>query len=254
MLLARAVPTARRAHRARRARRARRAPPALTDRRAPREIPLVAVSTLAPDDPHCPFGGLAITVGVDDDGNGILALGEVDQTAYVCNSSIPVRVRKVFVTAQSWTGALGGVAGADQKCQDAANAVTSLSGKTFKGWISEVGSTPSDRFTKDGKFVRVDGVQIASTWDRFFDAYYISLDAPISLDENGIKVGAGVAAWNSTASNGTAWGSPYDCAGWTDGTAASRGLTGTALASSSLWSEGLDFTCDTPQHLYCFEQ
>jgi hypothetical protein len=215
---------------------------------------LISVSTLAPDDPHCAFGGLSVSVGIDDDGNGILEPDEVDQTAYVCNASAPVRIRKVFVTAQSWNGALGGVAGADQKCQDAASAVTSLSGKTFKAWISEVGSTPSDRFTKDGSFVRVDGLQIASTWDRFIDRNYISLDAPIALDENGVKVAAGVSAWNSTAVDGTAWGSPYDCAGWTDGTAASRGLMGTALASSFLWSEANDSACDTPQHLYCFEQ
>ena len=213
---------------------------------------LVAVSALAPDDPHCPFGGLAIKVGVDDDGDGILAVGEVDQTAYVCNASAPVRVRKVFVTSQSWSGALGGVVGADQKCQAAGDAVTALSGKTWKAWISETGSSPLDRFTKDGKFVRMDSVQVAGSFDRLFDPYYTQLDAPIALDESGVRVTA--EAWGATQFDGTPYGSTYDCAEWTDGTAGASGLTGLSSATSSSWEVGASRTCDQPQHLYCFEQ
>lgn len=215
---------------------------------------LVAVRALAPDDPHCPSGGIEVRIGVDDDGDGILADGEVDQTAYVCNASVPVRVRKVFVTSQSWTGALGGVVGADQKCQAAGDAVTALSGRSWKAWISETGSSPLDRFTKDGKFVRIDSVEIAGTFDRLFDPYYTQLDAPILLDESGVRVSSAAQAWVATQFDGTPYGSSFDCADWTDGNAGVNGLTGQAAASSSAWTVGAYPSCDQPQHLYCFEQ
>jgi hypothetical protein len=215
---------------------------------------LVAVTAVPPNDPHCVFGGIQIAFGVDDDGNGVLADAEVDQTAYVCNPSAPVRVRTAFVTSQAWSGALGGVAGADQKCQETADAVSSFSGKTWKAWISAVGSTPVDRFTKDGKFVRTDGVQIAGSFDRLLDPYYTQLDAPLRIDENGAPVAAGAEVWTSTQYDGSAYGSSYECGGWTDGTAGSNGLTGAAAASSSAWEAANTRGCDVPQHLYCFEQ
>jgi hypothetical protein len=215
---------------------------------------LVVIGGVGPGDLHCMFGGMKISVGVDDDGNGVLAMAEVDQVAYVCNPSMPTRVRKVFVTSQAWSGAFGGVAGADQKCQETADTVTSFSGKTWKAWISETGSTPGDRFTKDGKFVRVDGVPIAGSFDRLFDPYYTQLDAPIRVDENGASVSVAAQVWVATQYDGTAYGGANDCAGWTDGTSTSTGVTGVAVASSSAWEAASTQACDAPQHLYCFEQ
>ena len=214
---------------------------------------LVAVAGLGPGSVDCQFGGLKISFGVDDDSDGVLGAGEVDRTAYVCNESMPIRVRRVFVTSGAWSGALGGIAGADQKCQDAANAVNTMAGRTYKAWLAADGYSPRDSFTKDGKFVRLDGVQVAGSFDRLFDPLLIQLDAPIALDEHGIRLPDGEFAWASTQFDGSAY-ADYDCAEWTDGSASISGIRGMVSASSYAWSMWENYDCDKPQHLYCFEQ
>lgn len=48
---------------------------------------LVKVTSLGTGDSHCGAGGVQLDTGVDDDGDGALAAGEIDSTAYVCNGA-----------------------------------------------------------------------------------------------------------------------------------------------------------------------
>lgn len=214
---------------------------------------LIVLSNLPAHDVHCPYGGMKISVGVDDDRNGVLAASEIDQVAFVCKTEAPVRARLVFVTSQTFTGDLGGAAGADAKCQQAVTADAGTMGKTFKAWISDSASTPGTRFTKDGRFVRFDGVEIAGTFDRFFDPYYTSLAAPIILDEHGDRVAVDAEAWTATDFDGSSMDA-FSCADWTDATSSAVGLTGSAAATSSTWEQISTPTCDEARHLFCFEQ
>ncbi|MCH8843037.1 MAG: hypothetical protein IID61_08675, partial [SAR324 cluster bacterium] len=51
--------------------------------------PSTAVNTivLEPGDEDCPFGGILVESGIDDNGNGLLDPEEVDETEKVCNGS-----------------------------------------------------------------------------------------------------------------------------------------------------------------------
>ena len=73
------------------------------------------------------------------------------------------REKIVFVTSEIYNGALGGLAGADAKCQERAD-VARRSG-TFKAWLSDRTASVEDRFdrSRDGAaFVRTDGVRVAN--------------------------------------------------------------------------------------------
>ncbi len=99
--------------------------------------------------------------------------------------------KTVFVTSETYTGDLGGLAGADEKC----NALASDAGLdgTYMAWLS--GSTrfstpspfavpsPAVRFTKSPiPYARVDGAVIASDWDDLVDG---TLLVPIKVTEKG---------------------------------------------------------------------
>ncbi|MDB4941315.1 MAG: Tryptophan synthase alpha chain [Labilithrix sp.] len=220
---------------------------------------LIKLTTLAMGDTHCAFGGLQIDVGVDGNHSGALDAGEITQTAYVCAPVLPVRPRLVFTTSQTFDGNLGGIAGADAKCQAAASTNVALAGKTFRAWLSDSVATPTSRLAHDGAFVRLDGVQVAASWFRLLSSYVYSpgytLDAPFSIDESGAPVSG--EAWTGTGSNGLRYGEDPSngvCGDWTDASDASIGLTGWTTAPNSGWTAWDQSTCSTLAHLYCFEE
>ena len=71
----------------------------------------------------------------------------------------------VFVTRQDFTGNLGGLSGADDKCNTAATA-GGLPG-TYTAWLSDSGNDAKDRVTQSAlPYLRTDGVRVA---DNFAD-------------------------------------------------------------------------------------
>lgn len=70
---------------------------------------------------------------------------------------------RVFVTSKLFKGNLGGLSGADQKCQSLADAVD-LGGQ-FRAWLSDASTPITTRFQAPaGGYVRLDGVVIANDW------------------------------------------------------------------------------------------
>ncbi|MBK6698138.1 MAG: hypothetical protein IPG50_39025 [Myxococcales bacterium] len=85
--------------------------------------------------------------------------------------------KRVFVTSATYTGLLGGTAGADAKCQGLADAAHI--GGRFKAWVT----SPATRFLHSrGPYVRVDDVVVANSWADLADGV---LAAPISRTETG---------------------------------------------------------------------
>ena len=71
----------------------------------------------------------------------------------------------VFVTSETYTGALGGLDGADALCQERANDAGWPG--TFKAWLSDRDTSVSQRFDRvfyGTPFVRTDGVRVANDW------------------------------------------------------------------------------------------
>jgi len=167
---------------------------------------------------------------------------------------------RVFVTSQTYTGNLGGLAGADAKCQTLADAA-GLRG-TFKAWLSDGTTSAASRFThRELPYALVDDTIVAYGWDDLTDG---SLLHPINLDENGNLVEETV--WTNTTESGGIWGPVNHCINWTSEAPGEFGGIGTGVATDEKWTvyiytfdgtldEGWPcWDTDNPQGLYCFEQ
>lgn len=157
--------------------------------------------------------------------------------------------RRVFLTSSVFGAQLGGIAGADAKCQTAADSAGL--GGTFRAWISTPTSSPVVNFVHSSEpYVRIDGVVIASSWSDLVDG---DLAAPLEVDELGNVHNNGECGnvWTNTLRDGT----PYDedaCTGWTslqDGTRLGR-----SDVTNYSWTEGCVQDCLKQHHLFCVEQ
>ena len=157
-----------------------------------------------------------------------------------------------FVTSQTYSGNLGGVAGADAQCQQLAEAA-GLSGQ-YKAWLSDGTSSPATTFTHStGPYVRTDGTQIAANWADLIDG---ELDVPLDRDEHQNVPPNNPGPWTGTNSDGTS--EAPNCAGWTDasGEAEDRdgGNHGCTSTNAFQWTSCGEDWCESLRPLYCFEQ
>jgi hypothetical protein len=173
-------------------------------------------------------------------------------------------IKHVFTTSTTYQGgALGGLAGADQKCADRAHAAT-LPG-TFKAWLSDHTISARGRLTQsvDG-YVLVGGTRVAATWDVLVSA---TLANAIDLDETGqmitgpstcAVVGGLVPAWTGTEADGSYAVSENNCGDWTElehGGLIGNGVVGDISKSNSKWTSSLCApSCTYAAALYCIEQ
>lgn len=182
--------------------------------------------------------------------------------------------RLVFITSERFTGDLGGMRGADERCQDSADAA-GLSG-TYKAWLSDSeGHSPSTRFTRSTlPYELVDGTLVAKSWRDLTDGF---LESQISLDERGNsapKAYGGLDAWfvwTGTKVDGTAKTQMSDFGGfctepgkgdWENDLVRDFriqcGFNGVGTVRGayldSIWTENGFQPCDFEAHLYCFQQ
>ena len=179
----------------------------------------------------------------------------------------------VFVTSRTYTGDLGGVAGADAKCTQLAEASTlpAVRGRTWKAWLSDnLGNEPALTFNRASEPYRlVDGTQIAADWNALIDAGS-ALEAPIRLNEHGqVQTARG----DSSCANQARVRTQTDargrlaldgdevayapCNNWRSNARGTNFLLhGRITATSLLWTEGCeaDEECDRSAPLYCFAQ
>jgi hypothetical protein len=187
----------------------------------------------------------------------------------------------VFVTSVTGTGDLSswpdaggktGLEAADAVCQALADDAQ-LPG-TFKAWLSDATTSASQRLVHSSvPYVRVDGVQVADSWEDLTDGI---LDAPLSVTEDGWEF-----EWNSdpvhtrTSPNGSNAYWPYvpgDCDSWSKAcdfdcgycgpgcmppcTCDYRSTVGSTLSTVSYWTwspSGI-YPCALEARLYCFQQ
>jgi hypothetical protein len=172
-------------------------------------------------------------------------------------------VRRVFVTSKTYSTNLGGLDGADAKCQAAADAAKL--GGTWRAWLGDGVDSPATRFTPAGPYQLLDGTVIAADWAELtsgtirhaIDRTEKGGAPPAGAGCQGVSTGSPAGAYTSTNVDGTANTNAASCAGWTyvgstssnlgwadplakDGTWATCGLTGGKVC---LWKSSL----------YCFE-
>jgi hypothetical protein len=213
-----------------------------------------------------PLRGIRITTASGNvpvycnEGNKRTAL---DANPLVCtvtvNADLQVNVtysahNYAFVSSQTYDGNLGGLGGADSKCQSLADAV-SLPG-TFKAVLSDSNNDVSARLPAKRGWVRVDAKPFCNARDELFgnapsNNYRMYL--PLVFDETGAQHNNLTDKYR-TASNGQGLRTSVSCSDWTNN--ANVGATvvwGTAGAVSEPWinynSDGTN--CATKYGLIC---
>lgn len=174
-----------------------------------------------------------------------------------CSENCTKEFRRVFITSQVWTGGdLGGLEGADQKCQDAA-ATAGLPG-VYKAWLSVATESPIERFVhSDVPYKQVNGVEIASGWSDLTDG---EVEAGIVVSELNGPAGTGIHScmpveipvWTGTAAPGSMIVGDYHCNDWT--ATLGQGFSGRAGSTDSQWTQSCITTCLDQAALYCVEQ
>lgn len=160
----------------------------------------------------------------------------------------------VFITNNLFDGNLGGIAGADLKCQTAAvNA--GLTG-TFYAWIasdSVNSDSPSDRFTIDDRsYQTIDGKIVAASWN---DLVSGSLQNPILITEYGNTINSLYDVWTNVNSLGQAIGEGNHCENWTSNASTTRGAIGVSITTLPNWTyDYFNPSCSGVARLYCFQQ
>lgn len=156
--------------------------------------------------------------------------------------------RVVFATQQTYTGAMGGVSGANDKCQQAADNA-GLTG-IFKAWLSnDTEGSPATNFTRHGMFVNSAGFYLADGWSDFTSGRAIS----IPMDENKDSVSGQV--WTNTLPSGQAIstnGALENCGLFFFDHKNLKAWIGTKIGES--WSAFALLPCDFPRRIICVQQ
>ena len=184
--------------------------------------------------------------------NGIASLHDTSPYLYDFEELLSTE-KIVFVTSETYNGALGGLAGADAICQGRADDA-GLPG-TYRAWLSDSTTSVRDRFDRDyddAPFVRTDGARVANDWADLTDG---TLLAAITRDEFNNTGGANY-VWTNTNRGGNGRGS-NDCNGWTSdsSTGTVYSTIGTVSATNTLWTATSGtYGCSSRRSLYCFQQ
>jgi hypothetical protein len=169
-------------------------------------------------------------------------------------AAAPNTPKFVFVTANSFTGNLGGVVGGNAKCQTEATAA-GLPG-TYKAWLSDsLGNYPAatDAFTHSSlPYVTPDPglTTVASNWNQLISG---SLQNSISFIATG-SAAPQEQVWTATNNNGTA--STSNCTNWTTNSTNFGVPAGYDYPPTTVWSNGgsNEPYCNSALPLYCFQQ
>ncbi len=184
-----------------------------------------------------------------------LATGTTDTSDTGTSGDAPQQ-QIVFATQQVWPGsALGGLDGADAKCQTAATAAGLLKppNTIYRAWLSQrdgknnINIDAKDRLPNfDGPYILVDGSPVAMNWRALTDGV---LDNAIRRTEEGhLIMNDPIPVWTNTSPSGVHIGSP-DCASWNgDGDEAP---VGDATKTDHKWTFSTSLDCGSPAHLYC---
>ncbi|MCB9686342.1 MAG: DUF1554 domain-containing protein [Alphaproteobacteria bacterium] len=157
---------------------------------------------------------------------------------------------RAFVTSTTYNGNLGGVAGADAKCQARADAAGL--GGTWKAWIaSPTDGLPATRFSYADPWVKVNStLKVADDLGDLTDG---TIDGLLNVTEFGTAVSpfnkivwTGISAPNTLAAE--------TCNGWTRSSSSFQGRRGSTARSTSQWVDAGISNCNMAVGLYCFEQ
>jgi cysteine-rich repeat protein len=188
-------------------------------------------------------------------GNGIVETGETCDDG----NAIPgdgcqecAKDSVMFITSEVYQGfALGGLYGADQRCQSLAAKAGLEEFLTFKAWLSTPTMSVAERMRHSrGRYVLVNGAVVAQDWESLTSG---TIENPIVVDENSHS--QDTRAWTGTLANGQAAPGSEFCEDWSDDSGLLKfGGTGLSVNTDATWSFFDNAPCDSELRLYCIEQ
>jgi hypothetical protein len=185
----------------------------------------------------------------------IMALTIATLTACAAPVSNDSNEKAVFVTSASFNSNLGGLTGADDKCQAEADSPASIvpSG-TYMAWLSDGTDSPETRFTRSSHpYVLPDGTKVAEDYTDLKDG---SILHPLNIDATGAPVGF-KQYWTGTFADGTTVRDNETCSAWgIDPPGYVYGMTGLSTKKTTSWSSYMSPPCRsyTTHKLACFQQ
>lgn len=155
------------------------------------------------------------------------------------------KVGTIFITSKSWSGAMGGISGGNNKCQQSA-VDAGLSG-TWIVMLSDDSTPLLGRVPEiAGGYYLLNGNQIATNKADMFDG---TIMTAINVNENNVKESAPLNVWTGTMADGLDNG-PNDCHAW--GWVSAHGTSGNNGYTNGNWIYNTGYTeCSALQRLYC---
>lgn len=188
-----------------------------------------------------------------------------DEQGILCDASCRALRLRAFVTEGAFAGDLGGLFGADLKCQAAAKAAGLPTPERFHAYLSTGEIDAKDRFkavAASRPYVLVTGKKVADNFASLIAAG--PLGEGISVTEHGATLYLEYVATN-TAPGGLRFSPDQHCQGWTSAEPvylARTGFSGVASdspdfavwKSEQLWTGTKSWACNKDElHLYCLE-
>ncbi|KKQ77905.1 hypothetical protein A3B42_02920 [Candidatus Daviesbacteria bacterium RIFCSPLOWO2_01_FULL_38_10] len=165
----------------------------------------------------------------------------------------PESYSRVFITSTAYNGNLGGLSGADSKCQARADAANL--GGTWKAWLSDDVSSSATRLNHSSvPYKTLDGKVVADNWDDLTDG---SLQNAISVTENNTFFKSESCVWTQTKVSGALIESKsQNLTGCNGFTVADKNISycGVDGSKDSNWTQGSLESCNIEHPIYCFEQ
>ena len=164
--------------------------------------------------------------------------------------------RTVFVTNAKFTGKnLGGLTGADSKCQAEADDPASIvpSG-TYLAWLSDGTDSPDTRFTKSSHpYMLPDGTKVAEDYSDLTDG---SILHPLDMEPTGNRIKGSDNIWTGTLADGKSASHSVTCTGWKDPLTYHKAMHGQTGLTTSSWSNmhANDSCRNSYARLLCFQQ
>jgi hypothetical protein len=191
--------------------------------------------------------------------------GEFPANSVPCDSGCRFTAKLAFLSSAAYKGGeLGGVEGADLKCQNLATLAEFDNAASFKAWLSDALHSPFKDFTHTAgmPYVRPDGVRIANDWDDLI------LNGPgdgIIVTETGATM-LSKYVWTGTAPSGKVFDANATCTTWSSSAIVEKsrvGLSGVDKQQEQVWLQWLtdkrwtssaSLGCNYAYRIYCLEQ
>ncbi|MEO6773828.1 MAG: hypothetical protein ABI467_12560 [Kofleriaceae bacterium] len=169
------------------------------------------------------------------------------------NASFTLSPNLMFTTLLTYTGNLGGLAGADTTCQKLAEN-NGLKGN-YRAYLGATGIDAPSRFLDATGWTRVDGKPMI---DKIGEFGTVALRYPPSIDETGadLSQSAQLRVWTATKADTTYFNENCPLAGAVSDWSGTAGRTNSGVCTardSAVLIGGEVQACTASLHLYCFE-